>query len=96
MDQIVAKEHEMFRRLCNEKQAVDIFTACADFACAYKTKEPSAKEIKDIMEKIPQHLRAACEVSDADKYKKIKAKTWKMDVSKLLTLAFRLYDVWLL
>ena len=93
---LIKKEHEMLRRVCDEKQAAVAFTACADFACAHKNKEPSAKAIKDVMEMLPESLRNVCEVSEVDKYRKIKAKHWKKDVSKILSLAFRAYDVWLL
>ena len=90
-----AEEEDILRRASDENATATAFVTCVKFVSEHKQKEPNAKAIVDLLETIPEVLRDVCEVTPTDKYAKIKARTWRDDVSKVLTLAFRGYDAWL-
>ena len=89
-------EKDLLRRVCDEHTAATAFLAAVDFATTFKSKEPNAKVIVHLMEQIPEILRDVCEVTPIEKYVKIKGLPWKADISKVLSLAYRVYDAWLL
>ena len=90
-----AEEEDLLRRASDERMTATAFFSCVKFVREHTQKEPNAKAISNLLQTVPEVLREMCDVTSIDKYAKIKARTWRDDVSKVLTIAFRVYDAWL-
>ena len=50
--------------------------------------EPKANQMKDALQRIPQNLREGLALSKPKKYRAIKSKDWRKDLSTILAVAF--------
>ena len=81
--------------MSSEKSA-SLFEYCAEFANQFSgNDEPKGPTIKSLLDEVDDaELCAALGMAPSNKYHKIKYKTWKHDVSRVLTLAYLCTCAW--
>ena len=81
-------------QVMDEGASAAVYTSAIDFAKKYAGKEPTVKDLRPLLGALDTNLRAALGIADDSKYASIKARTWKQDVSRFLTVAYLSHLSW--
>ena len=75
-------------QVMDQASAAHFYEKCVDFAAKYHETEPGVIAVRDLLATMDTDLRAALKITKADKYKNIKNKMWKADITRFLSVAF--------
>ena len=88
-DEVADIQKEILTSAITVADAIALFDAMHEIVLfAAGRFEPKAKQMKDALQRIPKNLREGLALSKPKKYRAIKNKEWRKDLSTILAVAF--------